>query len=295
MGNEQIRVLLIEDQLVHARLMEEIFRLVGSEEFRLLHSETLAGGIRRLQNEHVDMVLLDLNLPDSRGYDTFKQIQELFLNIPVILMTATNDEKIALRAIQDGAQDYLVKGEVDAKLLFRAIRYAIERHQMQSELRSLSLTDELTGLYNRRGFTTLASQHLKLARRNEQGFFIVFADLDSLKKVNDTFGHAEGDSVLIATANILRRTFGESDILARYGGDEFLVLATDAVTDSQNQIYNRLKKNIEGINNSNLLRCRLSLSLGIIPCEPVQEGSIEQLIATADKALYKDKQRQVIG
>jgi diguanylate cyclase (GGDEF)-like protein len=295
MGNEQIRVLLIEDQLVHARLMEEIFRLVGSDDFRLLHSETLARGIHRLQNEHVDIVLLDLNLPDSRGYDTFKQIQELFLNIPVILMTATNDEKIALRAIQDGAQDYLVKGEVVAKLLFRAMRYASERHQMQSELRSLSLTDELTGLYNRRGFTTLASQHLKLARRNEQIFFIVFADLDSLKKVNDAFGHAEGDTVLMATANVLRRTFGESDILARYGGDEFLVLATDAVTDSQDQIYARLKKNIEDINNGNLLRCQLSLSLGIIHCEPAQEETIEQLIAAADKALYKDKQLRVIS
>jgi diguanylate cyclase (GGDEF)-like protein len=99
----------------------------------------------------------------------------------------------------------------------------------------------------------------------------------------------------MATANVLRRTFGESDILARYGGDEFLVLATDAVTDSQDQIYARLKKNIEDINNGNLLRCQLSLSLGIIHCEPAQEETIEQLIAAADKALYKDKQLRVIS
>lgn len=288
-GKEQIKVLLVEDHVVQVQLMVELFRLVGSDDFLLLTSRTLQGALARLANERIDIVLLDLNLPDSHGYETFSQIQDLQVDVPVILMTATNDEQFALKAIQDGAQDFLVKGEVDAKLLFRAIRYAIERHQMQSELRSLSLTDELTGLYNRRGFSTLATQHLKLARRTGQSFLIVFADLDDLKSINDTFGHAEGDAVLIATANILRRTFRESDIIARYGGDEFLILVTDAAYDDKERIYERIHQYVEEVNESKLMNCVISLSLGVVPFEPNRDLNLDNLVAEADKALYLDK------
>jgi diguanylate cyclase (GGDEF)-like protein len=289
-GNELINVLLVEDDLAHAQLMEELFWLVGSHDFRLVHSLTLGDALNRLLTEQIDIVLLDLNLPDSQGYDTFQQIQEFQVDVPVILLTATNNEQIALKAIQNGAQDFLVKGEVDAKLLIRAVRYALERHQMQSELRSMSLTDELTGLYNRRGFSTLAGQHLKLARRTGQGFFIIFADLDELKRINDTYGHAEGDAILIATAGILRKSFRESDILARYGGDEFLVLATDAVNNSRERIYRNLKRQADMVNQSRTLKSYISLSLGVILFEPGQETNVDKLVAEADKALYEDKQ-----
>jgi diguanylate cyclase (GGDEF)-like protein len=161
---------------------------------------------------------------------------------------------------------------------------------MQSELRSMSLTDELTGLYNRRGFSTLAGQHLKLARRTGQGFFIIFADLDELKRINDTYGHAEGDAILIATAGILRKSFRESDILARYGGDEFLVLATDAVNNSRERIYRNLKRQADMVNQSRTLKSYISLSLGVILFEPGQETNVDKLVAEADKALYEDKQ-----
>jgi diguanylate cyclase (GGDEF)-like protein len=288
-GKEQIKVLLVEDQVVQIQLMIELFRLVGSNDFLLITSRTLQEALVRLSGERIDIVLLDLNLPDSHGYETFSQIQDLQVDVPVILMTATNDEQFALKAIQDGAQDFLVKGEVDAKLLFRAIRYAIERHQMQSELRSLSLTDELTGLYNRRGFSTLASQHLKLARRTGQSFLIVFAYLDDLKNINDTFGHAEGDAVLIATANILRRTFRESDIVARYGGDEFLVLVTDAAYEDKDKIYKRINQYVDEVNESKLMNCTISVSLGVVPFEPNRDLNLENLVAEADKALYLDK------
>jgi diguanylate cyclase (GGDEF)-like protein len=288
-GKVQIKVLLVEDQVAQVQLMVELFRLVGSQEFHLITSRTLKEALNRLATERIDIILLDLNLPDSQGYETFRQIQELQIDVPVILMTATNDEKFALKAIQEGAQDFLVKGEVDVKLLFRAIRYAIERHQMQSELRSLSLTDELTGLYNRRGFSTLATQHLKLARRTGQSFLIVFADLDNLKSINDTFGHAEGDAVLTITANILRKTFRDSDIVSRYGGDEFLVLVTDATYDSKNQIYERIHAYVEEVNASKLVNCEISLSLGVVPYEPNREFNLDNLVAEADKALYIDK------
>lgn len=288
-GNEPIYVLSVEDEMAHAMLLSEMLRLDRSNQFRFVHSKTLGDALAYLVSDRIDIVLLDLNLPDSRGFNTFREIQELELDVPVILMTALNDDDIALKAIQEGAQDFLVKGEFDTKLLFRSIRYAIERHQMQSELRSLSLKDELTGLYNRRGFLTLAGQHLKLARRTGQDFFIVFADIDDLKEINDTYGHAKGDRVLEAAATILRNTFRESDILARFGGDEFLILVTDAVHDSADNIYERLQEQVEFVNSSDLINFDFSISFGVIPFDPGREVNIEDLIAKADKALYIDK------
>jgi diguanylate cyclase (GGDEF)-like protein len=255
-----------------------------------VHSRSLGEAIDRLINERIDIILLDLNLSDSWGYSTFKEIQSLELSVPVILMTGMSDEEIALMAIQEGAQDFMVKGEVDSKLLFRSIRYAIERHQMQVELRSLSLKDELTGLYNRRGFLTLAGQHLKLARRTGQEFFILFADIDDLKEINDTFGHAEGDAILDAAATVFRQTFKEPDILARYGGDEFLALITDAVNDSEESIYQRLQTQVAQINYECNLKSFFSMSVGVKCFDPTKEAEIEDLIAKADEELYKDKQ-----
>lgn len=276
--------------MLQARLMIDLLSFVNAPEFEVVHCQTLEETLNSLATDELDIVLLDLNLSDSIGYDTFQQIQELSVGIPVILLTATSNEEIALKAIQNGAQDYLIKGEFDGKLLIRSIRYALERHQMQSELRSLSLTDELTGLYNRRGFSTLATQHLKLARRTEQGFFIVFADLDGLKQINDSYGHAKGDAALVETAEILRKTFKDSDILARYGGDEFLILVTDTIHNNREKIYKRFKMRVEECNNSGKLKCPLSVSLGIVSYEPGKETDLDKLIAEADRELYKDKQ-----
>lgn len=291
--NELIKVLLVEDHALNAQIMTELFNEGGFEDFQLVHSETLERAMGRLATEQIDIILLDLNLPDSKGYFTFEQIWDHRPDVPVILLTADSNEDIALKAIQNGAQDFLVKGDVNAKVLRRAIRYALERHQMQSALRSLSLTDELTGLYNRRGFSTLAGQHLKLARRTGQEFFIIFADLDDLKKINDSYGHAEGDAALRVTADTLRKTFTDSDIIARYGGDEFLVIVTDIVGETTENIYDRLRNAVDNVNKSKVLKSEISISLGIVPIDPNQWTNLDKLVAAADKALYEDKHLSV--
>src|SRR6478735_6045424 len=119
-----------------------------------------------------------------------------------------------------------------------------ERKHLEEALRSLSLTDELTGLYNRRGFSTLAERHLSLARRKGQDLLLVLADIDGLKLVNDTFGHAAGDQVVIDAGNVLRGTYRRVDILARIGGDEFTAFPIEAGPDSAEILMNRLQDNI---------------------------------------------------
>lgn len=175
-------------------------------------------------------------------------------------------------------------------LLMRAVRCAIKQYMLQAELRNLALTDELTGLHNRRGFLALGEQQLKLARRSGRGVFLFFADLDELKQMNDSFGHLEGDLALVRTAEILRETFRESDVIARVGGDEFAILAIEASDRSEAAIRNRLQKNLKRCNAQGS-RSILSLSLGVVRFDPRRPTSIRQLMAEADHAMYEQKRR----
>lgn len=164
-----------------------------------------------------------------------------------------------------------------------------DRRQMENELRALSLTDELTGLYNRRGFLTLAEQQLRIATRLKKRVYLLAADLDDLKIINDTFGHQEGDSALIETANILRDNFRESDIIARIGGDEFVVMPIEMTEDRSEIILERLGRGFEKNNQKNSLRYRISISVGVTWYDPAEPVSIDQMLATADNSMYEQK------
>ncbi len=164
-----------------------------------------------------------------------------------------------------------------------------ERKQMEEALRALSLTDELTGLYNRRGFMALADQHLKIANRVKTGFYMLYADLDNLKSINDTFGHKEGDMALIAAANILRESFRESDIISRIGGDEFVIFPVVTTEVSVEVIKTRLQKNLDLHNAVKARGYELSLSVGIPYYDPEKPLSLEELLAQGDKLMYAQK------
>lgn len=170
-----------------------------------------------------------------------------------------------------------------------------KRVRLEKKLSNLSFHDKLTDLYNRRGFLTLAEQQLKMANRLKRGMFLVFADLDGMKKINDTLGHKEGDSALIDTANVLKKTFRESDIIARIGGDEFAVLAVETHDVSIEVFIARLKSNLEAHNVEELHRYKLSLSVGFSCYDPDNPCSIEKLLALADKNMYKQKRKKQKG
>ncbi|MBI2495958.1 MAG: diguanylate cyclase, partial [Candidatus Omnitrophica bacterium] len=219
MSDQRIRVLVVEDDAHYANLLTAALSGETARLFQVEWVETLQAGFAHLANGSTDAVLLDLFLPDSNGLDTFERVRMHAPEVPIVVLTVLDDDAVALEAVRQGAQDYLVKGQVPAERLSRVIGYAIERHRMQTILRSLSLVDELTHLYIRRGFLNLATQHLKLAQRTKRGLSLAFIDLDGLKQINDTLGHHEGDCALVETAEILKRTFRSSDIMARIGGD----------------------------------------------------------------------------
>ncbi len=157
--------------------------------------------------------------------------------------------------------------------LQRTVLCAVKQSILDRELRSLALTDDLTGLYNRRGFVAVATQQMRLIRRKGEGLLLFFADVDNLKDINESFGHRGGDFALIRTANALEGTFRDSDILARLGGDEFAALAVEASGENEEVILRRLEKRLR-VSNKDDPCFPLSLSVGVARLDPTHSVSI---------------------
>lgn len=168
------------------------------------------------------------------------------------------------------------------------------RKHYEEEIRTLSNTDELTGLYNRRGFLTLAEQELKRAERTKKGMLFIYADLDGMKTINDTFGHQRGDEALVEAAGLLREVFRESDIIARIGGDEFALLVAETPTAYANLVKTRLQRRISARNASANRPYTLSLSMGVAHYDPHRPVPLNKLISRADSAMYAGKRHRKV-
>jgi diguanylate cyclase (GGDEF)-like protein/PAS domain S-box-containing protein len=197
----------------------------------------------------------------------------------------------ALRSAYDELETRVDQRTKELATANRELNREIDRRRRaEAALQSLATTDPLTGLYNRRGFNTLAQQLLKQARRARRSFLIFVVDLDGLKQINDTYGHLEGDQAVNATAMILKDTFRASDVVARFGGDEFAVAVIEDDSESGNQPYlTRLQEKLQEFNDHSHKSYQLSLSVGTAKLEPDDLQSLDSVIERADKALYEEK------
>jgi len=177
---------------------------------------------------------------------------------------------------------------VDGGGLVQVVRDITERKNLEETLRNSSLKDDLTGLFNRRGLLKQAAPYFDFARRQKEKLLLLFIDLDGMKKINDEFGHNEGDNALIQTAAILNHTFRSSDIIARLGGDEFTVLVTD-LNASKEEAIARLNENLRAYNASETRSHKLSFSIGVATLEPERMACFEELLEQADQAMYEQK------
>jgi two-component system cell cycle response regulator len=288
-GRGFLRVLIVEDNPAYARLVQETLRDAEPEGFAIETASLLSEAVTRLGRGGIDVVLMDLGLPDAKGADGFARISEQFPELPVVVLTGLDDEDMAMVVVSQGAQDYLVKGRAENDSLSRALRYAVERNRMQAELRQLAIVDELTGLHNRRGFITLAEHQLKLAGRRRAPVAVLYIDLDGMKAINDTHGHAAGDRALMDTADLLRRTLRASDVVARLGGDEFVALLADCEPPTAESVTERLQEAVRDHNGRSDRPYSLSLSVGTAELVPGNNVSVEALIEQADRAMYRHK------
>jgi diguanylate cyclase (GGDEF)-like protein len=294
-----IKILLIEDNPDTKRLLQdELLSDNGNIEYSLQCVERLSMGIEYINNnEGLDVILLDLLLPDSQGMDTLSRIQSVTQDIPVIVLSNHDDESFAVKTVQMGAQDYLVKERVDRNVLARAIRYAIERHQMimkleqaQGELQKIARYDSLTGLSNRNFFYEQLDKLIERVRRENKLMAVMFLDLDNFKPVNDEHGHSVGDLLLQSVAKRITSCLRKNDIAARLGGDEFII-AYDT-SGNEESLAIAAQRIIEVISDVYILsgqELKISASIGV-SVYPKDGVDMDVLIKNADTAMYSTKE-----
>ena len=217
-----LTVLLVEGSELDAALVGEMLRHARGIGATVIRRDRLDQALAWLARGGVDLVLLDLSLPDSRGLETFEQVRTAAPDVPIIVMSSFQDEDLAVTVVRNGGQDY-----------------------------------------NRRGFISLATSHLEPGHRGGRRFVLLYADLDGLKQINDTYGHREGDLAIIKAADVLRNTFRTSDIVARRGGDEFVVLAVEAAGYFEDLLVTRLEQHLAEFNRRTRLPYALGMSAGV--------------------------------
>lgn len=278
--------------MVNAKITTRMLKKGVDGKFPVTHKTLLSESLEALRNNVFEVVLLDLNLPDSEGLDTLARVREVSPEIAVVVVTATESEETGMRAVKMGAQDFLVKGAFNEMTLQRTLLYSIERHRMQRTIQKLAIMDELTGLYNRRGFNSLQSDVLGEGLETDMRGYACFFDLDRFKNINDEFGHQAGDEALVEFAAALRSVFRQETLLARMGGDEFVALGVQHHPGQVDQTIEALEDLLAERNKSEDAGFALETSCGVICFGREKKFTIEELLESADNALYQNKQRR---
>ena len=288
---QALRVLSVEDNPGDAILVREMLRDASPDGFELQNADRLSTAVACLLDGAVDCVLLDLSLPDAEGLEALAQVRTVALDVPIIVLTGRSDEVLAVQAVHEGAQDYLIKGQVDARLLSRSINYAIERKRAEVELAHQAMHDALTALPNRALFYDRLGQALNRVGRHSTAAAVLFLDLDRFKLINDSLGHGAGDKLLVSVAERLSNVLRGGDTAARFGGDEFVILCEDVSGERQAiAIAERIAAELDAPFTVGGDEVFVRTSVGIaLATEPGARP--EALIRDADAAMYRAKER----
>ncbi len=223
-SHTSIGILLVEDNPSDAFLVGSLLDGSKKADYKQHHVKTQSEAISALAEKTFDVCLLDLTLPDTTGFSALIDIQEKAPDMPVLVLTGLNDMSLAKNAVGRGAQDYLLKDELEINVLSRSIDYAMERKRVEKGLFHRANYDTLTGLANRAMFINRLRIALARAERLSTGVAILFIDLDRFKPINDVHGHDAGDEALKTVAQRIKTSLRAYDTPARFGGDEFAVL-----------------------------------------------------------------------
>lgn len=282
-------VLLIEDNPGDARLLQEMLAEDPDSPFRIQCADRLSRAMEVLCAGSVQLLLLDLSLPDSHGLETFTKIYAHSPRVPIIVLTGNDDNTLALHAVKAGAQDYLFKGKLDRELLVRSMQYSIERKRYQEALEHQANYDALTGLPNRNLLNDRLRQAV-FAQRDIHPIAVVFIDLDHFKFVNDSLGHSLGDKLLATVAERLQSVVRDGDTVARLGGDEFVLILNDQTHGEV--IYRAMQRILATVSEpitigGQELYITCSAGVSVYP----QDGpDVESLLKNADVAMYRAKE-----
>ncbi|HSJ62279.1 MAG TPA: GGDEF domain-containing response regulator [Gemmatimonadaceae bacterium] len=288
-----MRVLCVDGDASTAAWLDVALIDAESERVQVEHAATIREALGWLSEAAFDVAILTLAGTEGAELEMLHALQEHTPELALVVLSPVPNIQLAIRAIRMGAQDAIVRGQIEHGVaLSRALRFAIERQHVRTALHTKTLVDELTGLYNRRGFISLARQQIKTAERLSRDVVHVFLDVDGMKEINDTFGHREGDLALIESADILRATFRESDVLARMGGDEFAVLALETSPLAAEALVDRLRRHVADRNSRGHRPYALSFSVGSTRHAAGTPCLLDELLARADGLMYEQKRRR---
>jgi len=286
---QYIKVLLIEDNPDDQILTKRMLEKSTYSSFDITIAGSLSLGISYVGDVTLDAILLDLDLPDSLGVETFLKLNLHAPEIPIVVLSGFGDEEDALKAVREGAQDYLTKGQIDSNMLARSLRYAVERKRAEELIRKLAFHDSLTGLPSRTLFNDRFLMAVAESKRNNKKIALIMLDLDHFKDVNDKFGHDIGDDLLKEISARLMNILRKTDTICRMGGDEFALLISDV---SENEVIDEVAQRVLlASRNQFILRgteLQISASLGI-SIYPADGETLEILTKHADIAMYETK------
>ena len=283
-----IRLLLIEDSDIDAMFVSRLLKSNPKVAFEIEHATTLADAMNLLREIEFDASLVDLHLPDAIELEAFEQIRAMDARIPIVVFTASDDETLALRAIESGAQDVMAKGHVTGQMLFRAVRFAIARQLKVMGFKADADTDPLTGMPNRRH---LESQFVELhaaTKQNNEPLTLALFDIDHFKLVNDEHGHFIGDAVLKEIARLFQSSIEDGMLASRFGGEEFALLMPGSDIERAAVIVEGiLDKLAKTPMKLDALTISITASAGLIAVE--DEESWGAAYIACDEALYDAK------
>jgi diguanylate cyclase (GGDEF)-like protein len=277
-----IRTLLIEDNPADAKLIQEVLAESPGAAFELEWVDGLAKGLQKLNSEPVDLVLLDLHLPESRGLDTFFTTHACAPAVPIVVLTCLDDRELALKAVRNGAQDYLVKGQIDRRTLVRSMQFALVRHRMQIQQENPSWKDDLTKLLNRQGFLVLGEQLLRLADTSRDKLTLFYVGLDGWERVDEVQGRELGDAALQTIAAALRETFHDSEFVARVGEHQFAFMSYSSFAQAQPDTKDSFVAALQAHSHRRQWPDPLTVSWGVSVYDPAKPVELATLMQRAE-------------
>ena len=296
--------MIVEDDLRTARALSNLLAAADNPLFELEHVTTASAACETIERMRIDVVLLDLGLPDATQLEALSRLEKCLDEIPVIVLTGQGDETLAADALHRGAEDYLLKGAFDFDSLLRSIRYAVERHRgvrdlarMKKELESanrdlerLTLVEPLTELLNRRGLQQALSREVQhLNRSGTKTTAVLVVDLDDFKVINEQHGHAVGDVVLKEIGRRLRGAIRAVDYVGRLGGDEFMLILPDTEISEITRVAERIRLAVAtGIIQHSSGTVTLTASIAALLLTP-EMPAVDQLLARAHMLLSRAK------
>jgi len=279
-------VLIVDDEPDTLEIIRKLLQFEGFEVFIASSGEE---GIQRVAEEHPEVVLMDINLPGINGNEALRRLKKIRPFPSVVMLTAYATVDNAIQALKEGASDFVKKPFENDHLIhivhqslekYRTLR---EKERLEEEVQRLSITDDLTGLYNHRHFFKTLEAELVRLKRQKTSLSLLMFDLDNFKRYNDRYGHLEGDKVLRKVGEIVNRSIRSNvDSGYRYGGDEFAVLLIGASLDQALVIAERIRSSMEQSGFQDI-----TVSIGLTEFQ--EHFTLEAFVKSADDATYTAK------